>query len=244
MKDTNPHSRAAALLAAVPVALLGASSANAIVAIGGDIPITPQSFTNAQLANGVQVDIDGDGVTDFSLGLDNFDGYGTYGDALVLYPRNLGDGIPETNFALVDVEADTLGPLSASGDPAAAFTDNATLDAVVADLFNNDGTPTGILSQGRYASDSFISVLYEPLAYEALLAPGTFTAVVFDIPGGSPYVASLDFDINANFDNNTGTFVVDDVTLAAGSSYIALPEPTAAALALSGLALLARRRRA
>lgn len=240
MNDTTSRRRAAAMLAAVPAALLGASSANAIVVIGGDIPITPQTFTQAQLAGGVQVDIDGDGNDDFSLGLD---GYGAYGDALVLFPRNLGDGIPDTNFALVDLEANTLDFVSA-GTPAAAFTDPATRDAVVADLFNPDGTPTGALSQGRFVSDAFSSVLYEPQAYEELLTPGTFTAVVFDIPGGSPYVATLDFDLNVSFDNNAGAFVVDDVTIAAGSTYTALPEPGTAlmAAAFSGLAMLRRRR--
>ena len=260
-------SRTAAIarLAAVPAAALAATATPTDAAA---VPLNPAALGTYDLAADLEygfadIDIDGDGLFDFTLSH-----FVDYGDVLTIsfFPDFLevedGDGVPvflepvvspfATNATVVELENPyfIFGPylpvalFDAAGD--SINLPGVTLDAVTAELFDADGTPLiDTLAFGSFGAETFEAVLYEDSSnltdsiFDAALQPGHFIPLVFDIPGGSPYLAQLNF--TGVFD---GDGALTGVTLEADSSFAALPEPTTAAIAgLAGLACLGRRRR-
>ena len=235
----------AALLVAVPVgALLAPADARAApLAINGD------SFSVTDLANdGPLLDLDGDGINDFQLGF--LAGDGEFGAQLFLTapllpnqgaPRNsiLGEfeGVSVSRF----INGPGAAPFSSAGLSLSGleFGENTTAAEVLANTYDSAGSPTDDFQGNFTAVDQ--AVLYDSQRFFDLLIPGNTFRVVFDIPGGSPFVATIDLDGAFDADNNLTGF-----TVASGSGFETLansvPEPAGAALlALGGLALLRRR---
>ena len=236
----------AALLVAVPVGtLLASADARAApLAINGD------SFSVSDLENdGPLIDLDGDGINDFQLGF--LAGGGEFGAQLFLSaPLLPNEGAPR-NSILGEFEGFRV--LGSNNGPAAAPFDSAGLSLsglesgetttaaeVLANTYDSAGRPTDDFQGNFTAVDQ--AVLYNSQSFFELLIPGNAFNIVFDIPGGSPFVATIDLDGAFDAAGNLSGF-----TVASGSGFETLassvPEPASAGVVALGCVALAGRRR-
>lgn len=259
MHTTPSRLRAAALLAAVPAAALTATPSAHAAPLNSAITGTTFGFTGVEgtdLSYGVLLDLDGDGVDDFELRYESAFGLPDYGDQLRLSPllpiptaqALVGPGV---NSVLVDLEGASTS--AAGGTVVAAFDaagksltfPDVTSAQILDEQYDEDGSftidagPTG----GSFTPGQLIdSVLYDSLTYDLAVQDGSSVVVVFDIPGGSPYAATLDIDAAFNENGSLST-----LTFGAGSSFVplaqAVPEPASAALVGLGALAMVRRRR-
>jgi hypothetical protein len=256
MKSSSDPSRlaAAARLAAVPVAALGLGTvAWAPVADAAPTAINGNSYDLATLDYGVYLDLDGDGQNDFFV--EYFQGFEDigYGDQIVIQPLGQtllslqsGDAASVITPNTIVAEREGSSPSFGSSPTAVAFNNGEYLRSfstppetaayILDGLYDANGVPDTGLFLGNFLAEDSSAVLYDSLTYTDLLDVGNDFLVVFDIPGGSPYVATLDFIANFQDDAFNG-FIVGS-----NSNYVALPEPGIAAIAAIAPLLTLRRR--
>ena len=216
------------------------------------------------LRDGIFVDLDGDDLVDFRLSFVDGDADLDRGDQLVISaPFVIASATDSASGILIDpgpapapnsilgefegifVTSFTNGPGAAPFNSAGLslsnleFGDIVTATEVIAGSYDSFGTSTGFFQGNFNGVDQ--AVLYDSIDFTDLLTLGNTFVAVFDIPGGSPFVATIDLDGDFDADGNLSGFAV------AGSSGFdtlanSVPEPASAALlALGGLALLRRR---
>ena len=205
---------------------------------------------------GPLVDLDGDGNNDFQLGFRPLtDDSGS--QLFISAPLPVGDGPANSilgEFEGVFVSSFNNGPGAAPFNSAGVSISSleflefggslVNVTEVLAGTYDSDGTSTGFF-EGNFNATS-PAVLYDSESFDDLLTLGNTFVAVFDIPGGSPYVATIDLEGDFDADNNLTSF-----TVATGSNFQtlgnalgnAVPEPSSTTfVALVGLVLVGRRR--